>query len=412
MKPYLFKSVMLLFLTLLIGAPAEAHNQSRSFSFWNAHDGHLNMLFKIRSREITRLDTNEGAGLETLLVRHLSQTIRVSQGGFTCTLDETKDLRAMMAESGFFSISANFNCPSKVAVSPFKVAIGSFFSLVPSHIHFARFSVGDDMPLEYIYSEGLKQHTIDVHNNSESAHNRTGFFNYILLGARHILTGMDHVMFLLALLLMLPTLRELIWLMSGFTLGHSITLSLAVLGWFSPDNLRVEALIGFTIALVSAENIAIRNGSNRQITYATIAILVLMIVVIVAIPRPSAMTWLSLVGLIVFSWSYLPEVDEISSAIRLRPMLSLVFGLIHGLAFASVLRSFELSSESLWSALMGFNIGVELGQLLIIFGVWLFYLVLKPYKNIFSSFPDMCSALLCGAGLYWFVTRSLEPVVR
>lgn len=87
-------------------------------------------------------------------------------------------------------------------------------------------------------------------------------------------------------------------MITGFTLGHSITLALAALGWVIPDLDIVEAAIGFTIALVAAQNIAVLTGNHRQITYFSVAALLLIVLI--------NLTWN--IGLSVLSgldWRYL-----------------------------------------------------------------------------------------------------------
>jgi len=75
------------------------------------------------------------------------------------------------------------------------------------------------------------------------------------------------------------------------------------------------------------------------------------------------------------------------------------------------LQEVGLPKEQLWPALLGFNIGVELGQLLIVAALWLIYLRFKKNKEFTSSAADLCSAALCGLGLFWFVARSYGPTI-
>src|SRR4051794_21217955 len=86
-----------------------------------------------------------------------------------------------------------------------------------------------------------------------------------MLGIEHILIGVDHITFLLALLLLCRRVREVAFMVTDFTLGHSLTLSLAVLGLVTPNVPVIEALIGFTIALVAVENISITSNISNGI---------------------------------------------------------------------------------------------------------------------------------------------------
>ena len=158
-------------------------------------------------------------------------------------------------------------------------------------------------------------------------------------------------------------------MVSGFTIGHSITLCLTVLGWISLDIMVVEALIGFTIALVAAENIAASTGSYRQIAIGAAALIGIMILLSLNPATAPALPILSLLGLLIFTLSYLPGIRGQAGSIATRPALSLAFGLIHGFGFAAILQEIGLPNDQLWPALLGFNIGVELGQLMILAGM-------------------------------------------
>lgn len=397
---------VIILLSISICWPAQAHNRSQSFSLWSIDQQQFNMLYTVKEREATRLQQGTNLSAEASLISHLEQTIQVMQAGANCSA--TAPFKAMAAEPGYLRIAATFDCPDILDNSAPDIQIESFFNLVSSHIHYGRIAVQGQPPLEYLFTEARQQQYIAIGDASWSTSLQQAFLQYTALGMEHIFTGVDHIAFLLALLLMMRNLRDIIWLVTGFTLGHSITLSLAVLGWVSPETAIVEALIGFTIALVAAENIGYRTGANRQIAYGTTAILGLMLLLSISQLVTSTLPVLSLLGLILFTLSYLPTNSNIST-LQIRPVLSLAFGLIHGFGFAAVLQEVGLPDEQLWPALLGFNIGVELGQLLIVVVLWIVYLKLKQYKKITSATADLCSALLCGLGLYWFIARSYGP---
>ena len=218
-------------------------------------------------------------------------------------------------------------------------------------------------------------------------------------------------MFLLALLLMLPSFKGLIWLVTGFTLGHSVSLCLATLGFFVPSSLRIEALIGFTIALASAESVGARHDVMGKIAYGSIVLLCLVIFIARFTTHEVAMSTVSLFGLMMFSWNYLHLNVNNEDRVRIKAIVCLVFGLVHGFGFASGLGGIGLPNERIWVPMLGFNLGVELGQLLIIFLSWVFYVVLSRHESTLRATIDMSSGIICGIGVYWFVIRSLEPVV-
>ena len=137
---------------------------------------------------------------------------------------------------------------------------------------------------------------------------------YVLLGVEHILTGFDHLLFVLALMLLVPEWRRLAATITAFTVAHSVTLAAAVLGWVHVPQPPVEAAIALSIALVAGEFVRARQG------------------------RP---------GL----------------AERKPWIVAFAFGLLHGLGFAGALSEVGLPQQSIALALFFFNAGVELGQL-------------------------------------------------
>ena len=398
-----FLSILLL---LFIGLPADAHNRSQSFSQWTIDNNQLQMLFTVKAREATRLLDNRHSSLETVLAEHLSATLSVTQGDARCSLSNGNRIVPLSAKPGYLRLGASFNCPGSLAEKPPIIQIGSFFPVAASHVHYARIAAAGQSAQEYLFTESRQQHQIALAQGQWSDSLERAFTQYTALGLEHIFTGIDHIAFLLALILLLQPMRSLVLMVSGFTIGHSITLCLTVLGWISLDIMVVEALIGFTIALVAAENIAASTGSYRQITLGAAALIVIMILLSLNPATAPALPILSLLGLLIFTLSYLPGIHGQSGSVATRPALSLAFGLIHGFGFAAILQEIGLPNDQLWPALLGFNIGVELGQLMILAAVYIVFKTLKTVVSIPDSARDISSALLCGLGLYWFIARS------
>jgi hypothetical protein len=281
--------------------------------------------------------------------------------------------------------------------------------VAPGHVHYARIASGEGLPQEFLFTESSREHAVALGGGSNTSF-YTAFAQYLLLGMEHIFGGADHIAFLLALLLLIRNLRELVWIVSGFTIGHSITLTLAAVGLAAPDIPVVEAVIGFTIAVVAIENIGAISGRNRQLGYLLSGLLVLVGLVSIFLGR--GLPLLTLCGLLVFSLAYLPLSTDQRIAIKLRPMLTLVFGLIHGFGFAGVLTDIGLPQERLVAALTGFNIGVEIGQLIIVTAAWLLVRAVNHSGLIRNHrlWLDTASATLCGLGLFWFVSRGFAAV--
>ena len=154
------------------------------------------------------------------------------------------------------------------------------------------------------------------------------FLSYIPTGFDHIVPlGVDHILFVLGLFFLSTHLRPLIWQVSAFTLAHTITLALAALGYVAVPASIVEPLIALSIAYVAVENIFLRTLSP---------------------------------------W---------------RPFIIFGFGLLHGLGFASVLAQFGLPEQNFVPALIGFNIGVEIGQLCVIAVAYLCVYKARAYSE-------------------------------
>ena len=388
---------------LVVAHPAFAHTRSQSFSSWYIKAGQVRMSFTVRALEATRLGLLEGgtADLNELLVKHLASRIAVRAGGEPCRTAAGPQPRP--AREGYLRVEWRFACPS---AGPVEVSNDAFFAVAPSHVHYARVRVGDGPPAEYLFSDGERRRVVTADGQGQPASWKSSFGAHALLGVRHILIGVDHIAFLLALLLLCRRVREVVLMVTGFTLGHSLTLSLAVLGIVTPNVPVIEALIGFTIALVAAENIGVTAHANREIAAITGAAFVAL--TLLATLGHTGLPALTMLGLAIFTPCYFSLAETQESAARLRPLLTILFGLIHGFGFASVLMDMRLPTDRLVPALLGFNIGVELGQLGIVAALWGcgMLLVRRSPAADYRLATDVASAALCGLGLFWFVTRA------
>jgi hydrogenase/urease accessory protein HupE len=179
---------------------------------------------------------------------------------------------------------------------------------------------------------------------------------FLPAGIHHILIGPDHLLFLVGLLLLGGSVRQLALVVTAFTLAHSLTLSLAVLGVFSPPARIVEPAIALSIVYVGVDNLLVRKGRD------------------------------------------------------LRAWIALGFGLVHGLGFASVLREMELPPRALGLSLVSFNLGVEIGQLVVVVIVASALAALRARSEVVSRRLAVAGSIgVVGAGSFWFVQRLLFP---
>ena len=171
-------------------------------------------------------------------------------------------------------------------------------------------------------------------------------------GGKHILEGFDHILFLLLLLFSVASLRQLFWIVTAFTLGHTITLILSAMQWISIPTQPTEAAIALSIAFVAAENIIKR---DEDLTY--------------------------------------------------RPVETFLFGLLHGVGISYLLREkLQLHGSEIVSPLLSFNIGVELGQLFIVavaFPILWQLMKWKHYKRLCLS----ASGVIFVYASYLFIER-------
>ncbi len=179
---------------------------------------------------------------------------------------------------------------------------------------------------------------------------------FLPAGIHHILVGPDHLLFLVGLLLLGGTVRQLALIVTSFTVAHSITLSLAALNIVSPPARLIEPAIALSIVYVGADNLLIRDGRD------------------------------------------------------VRAWIAFAFGFIHGFGFANVLREMELPARALGWSLFSFNVGVEIGQLLVV-GVVATALASLRARNEAAGrqLAFAGSVVVMAAGAFWFIQRVFFP---
>jgi hydrogenase/urease accessory protein HupE len=179
---------------------------------------------------------------------------------------------------------------------------------------------------------------------------------FVAAGIHHILIGPDHLLFLIGLLLLGGTVRQLLLVVTSFTLAHSITLSLAALNIVSPPARIIEPAIALSIVYVGADNLLAAGGRD------------------------------------------------------VRAWIAFAFGFIHGFGFANVLREMDLPRRALGWSLFSFNIGVEIGQLAVVVAVaFLLGMVRSHSESAGRRVAFAGSLVVIAAGAFWFVQRVFFP---
>jgi len=405
--------------SLLALAPAAtAHTRSVSYSTWHLRepaDGEARVRVRVRipRLELTRVALDAPPGDRELGLRagrYLAERLEAGRDGIACRRVGPIETRA--AEDGWAAFSWELACPGG---PPDAIATRILLDVAPSHLHFARVAAsapGAHAPIrERVLTEAepvwhLAAGAASGGAGASTASAGSSLGDYVLLGVEHILSGWDHLFFVLALLLLAGSLGEVARIVTGFTVAHSATLALAVLGYVHPRAAAVEALIGFSVALVAAENAWVLARRPRVIPATAVALVLgLAALAFAGYGQVSAAT---LLGLALFSACHFALLARSERPARIRATLAFAFGLVHGFGFAGVLGQMDLPAERLAPALFGFNAGVELGQLAVVLLVWP---LLRLLARLRAGAPyrvavDGLTALTCGVGLFWFVSRS------
>ena len=179
---------------------------------------------------------------------------------------------------------------------------------------------------------------------------------FVPAGIHHILIGPDHLLFLVGLLLLGGTIRRLALVVTSFTVAHSITLSLAALNIVTPPARIIEPAIALSIVYVGADNLLVHGGRD------------------------------------------------------VRAWIAFAFGFIHGFGFANVLREMDLPARALGWSLFSFNLGVEIGQLLVVLVVASAFAALRARSEIAGRRLVFAGSIVVVAGgTFWFVQRVFFP---
>jgi hypothetical protein len=379
--------------------PALGHTRSVSYSSWKLSEDGAVIRFRISLLELTRLPMlaiADGRSQERLS-SYLSSHLVLLAGGEACSPEGPVIPRS--APEGWALYSWRVACPA----APDAIRSGVMLEAAPSHLHFARLESADRGIRERVLSGA--EPTWELAGDTRRA-DGTSLAGYFALGVEHILGGWDHLAFVLALLLLATTLGEVATLVTGFTIAHSVTLGLAVLGVVRPAAAPVEALIGFSIALVAAENAWILAGRNRWLPALVAGALVAL--ALLAALGVGVISALTLLGLAMFCWFHFGLLRRVDRPAGLRAGVAFAFGLVHGFGFAGVLAELELPTARLVPALFGFNLGVEAGQLAVVAASWPLLRLLQRARQgrWHRGFAELGSAAICGLGLFWFVSRT------
>jgi hypothetical protein len=328
-----------------------AHQAGISYGDYALEGGRLEVTLRISAAELALAFPELAApperlrgGVAAALAGAVLATVAAERSG-PCTL-ESADGQPDAPDGARFG--AVLSCPG--ADGPVAVRPGFVARLPPGHVHLARAVAGGE----------VRERVVDARAPSLEVEAGgggwpSGAARFVALGVEHIFGGWDHLAFLAALLLGGGTLGAAVKTATSFTVGHGVTLALATLGLVSIPPAVVEPIIAASVAFVAAQNLlALRRGR---------------------------------------------------AAAGRRWPVALGFGLVHGFGFAGALAELGLPRAGLAAALLGFNLGVELGQAAVV-------AALVPLLALGVRRPALArrgvgfgSAALGAAGVFWLVER-------
>jgi hydrogenase/urease accessory protein HupE len=330
------RSVGVLLLLLLRAVPGYAHAVGVSRGEYRAEGTHVraDVVFA-RTELVAALPGADIGALSTWLRRGIVVTTPAGPCG--------GDGAATLTEQDGVELTAVYRCAGPVAA--FSVHLPLLAELSLGHRHLVTATTSGSETVHGVLFAGEPE--LRVAATREAGGVVPALFR---LGIEHILTGYDHLLFLVAVVLVGGSLRAILAAVTAFTLAHSVTLALAALGVWAPRPALVEPAIALSIAYVGIENCLVRDIGRR--------------------------------------WR-----------------LTFVFGLVHGFGFAGALREIAVSAAELPVALASFNVGVEAGQLAVLAVVLPCTAWLAGRRWFAAGGLQAASVGISAIGLGWFVVR-------
>ncbi len=279
------------------------------------------------------------------LARAVVDRIEVRSEGAPCkgTLDD-----ASLAEEDGLALRVVYRCPASGRAAHVDLAL--LDDLPHGHRHIAHTTAADAVTESVVFA-ARRSFDVALPEGAVAAEPADASFSgFFLMGIEHILFGYDHLVFLFGLVLVGGRLRAILLVITAFTVAHSITLGLAVLGIVAPSGRLIEPAIALSVAYVGVENQFVKDADKR--------------------------------------WR-----------------ITFPFGLIHGFGFAGALGEIALPRPQIPAALLAFNLGVEAGQLAILALVLPIILWARKKTWFAERGVKILSWGIAALGLVWFVLR-------
>ena len=393
----IYKKLLCCSLLILCSICSEAHNRSESYSKFNLTSNEQGMAIQVTSsikQDIfNNLNPTSHFKSYESLVAYLDKAINL---GSSCKLNESVEINENIS-LGVLKFAWSFQCLQ----IPESISMSLFQDLGVTHTHIARGVIDGQSVPEFMFASTQDSWVIGL--PGESNVNQSSYFGYFKSGVQHILSGWDHLTFLLGLLLLF-TGRFLIIAITGFTIGHSLTLGLGAMNVLRVHSEIIETLIGFSILLLALEYFLKHAFEiNKLIKNLALSFCAFLPLTVFGNLDP-----ILIVGLAVFLTFYLSLTNHYSNP-WLPLMVTIFFGLIHGLGFASSIAESGIPQDRLLPIILSFNIGVEVGQLAVAFTLLAFLKLTKTYFRFsdFNYLHGAMGAFVFSMGTFWFISRAI-----
>lgn len=380
---------------------AHAHDRTTSYSTWDVQGRTATVSLRLTLLDASRFPWFSTSDAEPKLQQYITQHLVLIAGTTPCAVGSVP--RRLESAPERLVYEWHLTCAAPGALT---IRSDLLLDVAPAHLHFSRVAFAGMALGEHVFSDAQRVWALPAGAEAGNHAAGTSFIEYVTLGIEHILTGYDHLAFLLVLLLIERTMFDVAKVVTGFAIGHSITLALASLGFVHPARSAIEAVIGLSIALVAAEDLWLMARQPAAIPWVLSAILAVLAVA--ANEDHGVVPVLTLSGLALFAFCYFHLSRRVRQPLRLRWAVALLFGLVHGFAFASILIEAGLPADRLAHALLAFNLGVEVGQLAIVAAVWPLALIavrrLPAHTRALGL--ELTSAVVLALGVFWFASRA------
>jgi hypothetical protein len=371
-----------------------SHQKSQSYTSWEGEniDGNFEVTVKTKISKSILFSQLQNNGYKVDMLETYFKNKIYSEA---CS---SINLEILRTNNAFFKIKETFSCSTDKPIFNYNL----FFDLNITHLDFSSQKSNDEKLPDFIISSETKK--LNLFEEQSEALMNLSFYNFLYFGFLHILSGLDHIAFLLLIIFLCKSYKTLLLAISGFTVGHSISLFSSVQGLIISSASLVEIMIGFSILVCSIEVLGKKTNQLVLFSNYIISLWTLLTFIIFIFFPSQALFFLSL-GFMVFS--YLRLSNNYQNNLNLI-FITLVFGFIHGLGFAGAINEIFLPSEDMLKILIAFNLGIEIGQILIFLVVALLVSLLNLFKlEIVKNYSVLAvSLIIFGYSLNLIIERS------